>query len=78
MRRQLYATTYAVFQPQRTDDLRPGAAAFIGQAGEFMEGWEIESGPYAGQRAMLVPMSWALRLAPMSWVPECDLVEVAR
>lgn len=66
----------ATFQPTRTDNLRHGAEAWIGEEAEWEAVWVIDDGEsYAGQWA------WAIQLdaddprypPPFVWVPQCDL-----
>ncbi len=61
----------ATFRPKRTDDLKPGAKAWIGRRGEWECYWIIEGGPYDGQMA-IAPKAGA-ECPPFAWVPECDL-----
>jgi hypothetical protein len=42
---------YAIFNPKRTDNLKPNAAEFIGQKYEWEVLWVIEHGAYKGQWA---------------------------
>ena len=62
------------FAPQRTDDLRPGTAPYIGQRRRWYVGGIIEAGPYTGDRycdPFLEPL-WP----GFGWVPLCDLADV--
>ena len=62
----------ATFNPLKTSDLRDDCRALIGKRCSFTAGWEIESGVYAGQMAM-VPAWWPCNIG---WVPECDLQDL--
>lgn len=64
----------ATFTPRRTDDLKPGAHAFIGTTIEWEVAWIIEEGPYEGEWAM-VPAHYATR-PPFAWAPSGDLTPV--
>jgi hypothetical protein len=60
----------ATLRPVRTDDLRPGIAAYVGITLEWEALWVIEEGPYKGQ--------WAIQPSdmarwPFRWFPQCDL-----
>lgn len=66
----------ATFQPQRTDDLRPGATEAIGWRGRFSYAWTVtkeDGGPYVGQRVWIAACD-----SPgyLGWIPDCDLVNV--
>ena len=61
----------ATFHPVRTDDLQPHAPP-IGWRGEWVAGFDIEDGPYSGQRAF-VPLP-----ERFPWVPQCDLADISR
>lgn len=69
-------TVVATFAPKRTDDLKPGAAEFIGQRCVWQAAWPIEEGPYAGQWAM----TWYgdSPRPPFAWTPLCDLTDIER
>lgn len=66
------------YKPQRTDDLKPGAAQHIGATGKWQALYIIEAepgshvGPYEGQWA-LAPYQWEPMPAGLYWVPECDV-----
>lgn len=62
----------ATFQPQRTDDLKPGADRIIGTRCEWEAAYVIEEGPYEGQMACM-PI---LGSAPFAWAPACDLADI--
>jgi hypothetical protein len=62
----------ATFHPRRTDDLRPGADAWIGWRGHWQALWVIEVGPYAGEWAMAMDEE-GVELPPFAWVPSGDL-----
>jgi hypothetical protein len=64
----------ATFKPQRTDDLRPEVAAFIGVRRRFMCSGLVEEGDYQGQPRMDPVCPW--REFPATWVPLCDLADV--
>ena len=67
----------ATFKPQRTDDLKPGVADWIGWAGLWMaNGLADPDGPYAGQMGFSIDTETMLDqklCPPWSWMPECDL-----
>ena len=69
-----YATWIeATYQPQRTDDLIPEAAAVVGQRLKFICVGRVDwDNPYYGQP------QWLAHDTPkyMGWVPSCDLQEV--
>jgi len=60
----------AKFVPRQTSALVSGAAEAIGREGLFVPFWTIDEGPYAGERAMQIPVGWDIMAA---WVPEGDL-----
>lgn len=62
----------ATFQPQRSDDLKPGARRMIGTRCEWEAAYVIEEGPYDGQMACMPVLS----RAPLAWTPECDLADI--
>ena len=68
----------ATFKPRRTDDLKPGARAFIGQRHEWYVSWEIteeDGGPYVGEFAC----SFHELEGPSPdfvWVPSGDLADI--
>lgn len=63
----------AVYQPIRTDDLKPEAVPFIGDRLEWQAVWIIDRGEeYAGQWACAVRSPGP----KFVWVPECDLVDI--
>ena len=64
----------AVFYPQRTDDLKPCAKAWVGRMAQWRYLWTIEDGEYAGQGAY-EPVNVSIEEWP-GWVPECDLQKV--
>lgn len=71
----------ATFQPQRLDDLSPGAEEWIGWAGLWEAAFLIEEGPYTGQFACVVQRKYrGAQMGPppeaFVWVPESDLVPV--
>ena len=69
----------ATFQPQRTDDLKPHARAWVGVRMRWMAAWEIDAedgGPYAGQMAMTPHEPTPAGLEPLGWAPLCDLIDV--
>jgi hypothetical protein len=72
---QQFDLFYATFNPKRTDDLKPGAASFIGWRGIWEALWIIEDGPYEGQWAIGInDVSHQLKKQPpFIWVPGCDL-----
>lgn len=61
----------ATFQPERTDDLKPGAEHYIGQRCEWEAAYVIEEGPYEGQMACMPVFDM-----PFAWTPECDLADI--
>lgn len=66
----------AVFRPVRTDDLKPGAEAFIGQQLRWCASWlitEEDNEAYAGEFAM---MPVCVEPMPFAWAPQRDLVVV--
>lgn len=67
----------ATFQPQRTDDLKPGVAELIGLRCEWEVAWLIEEedgGPYIGEWACA---AYGLEASPpFAWAPSCDLVDI--
>lgn len=66
----------ATFQPQRTDDLRPGVADLIGRRYEWEVAWFIEEedgGHYVGQWACAAYNEMGL---PFAWVPSGDLADL--
>lgn len=69
----------ATFRPQRTDDLKPHARAWIGVRMRWCAAWEIEAedgGPYVGQMAMIPQGPTPDGLDWLGWVPLCDLADV--
>jgi hypothetical protein len=74
-----YDVVTATFLPQRTDDLRPVAVAWIGVSADWMASWMIEEedgGAYVGQWAMTLYGPTPAAPPWPGWVPLCDL-EVA-
>lgn len=70
-----YQQYRAVFQPVKTNDLKPGMSEFIGREGIFEALWIIEEGEkYAGQWAMNLPREWG---APFTWCPQEDIMLVS-
>lgn len=79
----LYQRYRAIYLPKRTDDLKPGAAAFIGKTGVFDAIWRIsknDGGPHVGLWAMGVPKEWSDTTPKATnwrdrwfWVPACDI-----
>ncbi len=66
----------ALFDPRRTDDLKPGVADLIGWRGEWRADWIIEEGePFAGEWAM-VPQEEEWTKLGVVWVPSGDLLPV--
>lgn len=67
----------AVFQPQRTDDLKPGAEAIIGKRLEWEAADVIdEDNPtYAGHLACMV-LSDPPGPGLFVWTPSCDLTDI--
>ena len=67
----------ATFKPQRTDDLKPGVADWIGWNGLWMaKGIADPDGAYAGQMGFSIDTKTMLDqelYPPWSWMPECDL-----
>lgn len=59
----------ARFKPARTDDLKPDAAALIGQTIQWQASYRIDEGPYVGDWAC-APIE---RPAPFAWAPLRDL-----
>ena len=62
----------AIFEPRRRDDLVPGGDGLIGQACEWVAGWILEDGNYAGEWAMIYALPAQYDL-PFAWVPSGDL-----
>lgn len=66
----------ALFDPRRTDDLKPGVADLIGWRGEWRADWIIEEGePFAGEWAMVPQEEEWIKLGVV-WVPSGDLLPV--
>jgi hypothetical protein len=68
----------ATFQPQQTDDLKPGVAEMIGVRCEWEVAWFIEEedgGPYVGQWACAAYRPEVS--TPFAWAPSCDLTDIA-
>lgn len=66
----------ALFDPRRTDDLKPGVADLIGWRGEWRADWSIEEGePFAGEWAMVPQEEEWIKLGVV-WVPSGDLLPV--
>lgn len=73
---QLYDVVDAEFRPARTDDLKPGAEAFVGRRLRWCASWLIEeedSEAYAGEFAMQVVSDEPV---PFAWAPQRDLAAV--
>jgi len=75
-----YSIVDATLQPKRTDNLKPGVAAWIGHRTQWQAMGEVEDGPYAGQTRFEIEVGVQLQmrqegkdLPPFTWVPECDL-----
>lgn len=68
----------AVFNPQRTDDLKPEAAAMIGQRFTFSADWIIGEGfAYEGDWHMTLSREdW--KRTGIFWTPLCDLTDIRR
>ena len=74
----------AVFQPQRTDDLKPGATALIGERLEWEAAWIIGgeddrkhgvSADYEGLFACALRTEFKEHQG-FVWTPECDLADI--
>jgi hypothetical protein len=64
----------ALFMPRRADDLKPGAAAFIGERINFsFVGYVDVDGPYEGQSQWMPEQG---QMHAVAWVPACDLSDV--
>jgi hypothetical protein len=61
------------FRPRRKDNLRPWAEGLVGRVFEWEAAWVIESGPYAGEWALLPRDKTGF---PYGWVPASDVIEV--
>lgn len=77
---EAFSTFRARITPKRTDDLKPGALALIGQVKTFERGWVIgeddSSNPdYWGQWACFLVDEDDERHG-FSWMPECDLTVI--
>ncbi|WP_280319904.1 hypothetical protein [Nocardia wallacei] len=75
---ELYDVVEAEFRPARTDDLKPGAEAFIGKRLRWCASWlitEEDNEEYAGEFAMMPVGDGPF---PFAWAPQRDLGPVAR
>ena len=75
-----YEIVDAIYQPLRTDDLKPGMPEWIGRRENWHALWMIDEddgGPYVGQWAMqpIVANHQPHPDFPYLWVPQCDLAE---
>jgi hypothetical protein len=73
---QQFDRVVATFEPIRRDDLKAGAAEWIGRTLTWQASWIVEEGDYEGQWAM-APMpplgAPATDWPPFTWIPLCDL-----
>lgn len=68
-----YDRVQAIFKPRRTDDLKSESLVLIGKELEYEAYWEIESGPYKGEWAMIPAREYGL-IGGGYWVPSGDLI----
>lgn len=69
-------TQRATFTPKRTDDLKPGTDALIGQSFEWRGLWvvtEEDGGNYVGQTLWELVDAEVARKHNFGWVPDEDL-----
>lgn len=66
----------ATFRPVVTDDLKPEARPAIGRRGRFCATQPYDSGPYAGQIAMMPIPPQPYDLFGFASCPLCDLDEI--
>jgi hypothetical protein len=68
-------THVGVFSPARTDTLRPGVEALIGQTLEFRYCWtnDDDESNYPGEKCYEVENREQYGLEFIGWVPECDI-----
>lgn len=77
---EFLAVVRATFAPDRTDDLVPGAAEWIGRTQEWQNTGPIEQGPYEGEDSWApywTPGNQPDECPPFAWVPARDLELVA-
>jgi hypothetical protein len=75
-----FETFTATLTPQRTDDLKPGVADWIGWRGTWQTCWIIDESDYEGDWAC-APLPDQDPLPPASafaWAPSRDLSDIER